>query len=92
MESPELYLLAFLASLVSVFLKTFQQNSVTKKMYIWIPPVSLMMVLLETYTVAIMAKHGISWLVLAFGLGGGIGSCIGVWVHAHLTNDLKENI
>ena len=87
--NAELYLLAFLASLCSVFLKTFQQNNVQKKLYYWIPPVSLMMTLLEVYTVAVMAKHGISWLVLYIGLGAGIGSCIGIWVHDKLIGDSK---
>ena len=80
-SNPEMYLLAFLASLCAVFLKTFQQNNVQKKLYLWIPPISLLMTLLEVYTVAVMAKHGISWLVLYIGLGAGIGSCIGIWVH-----------
>lgn len=88
--NAELYLLAFLASLCSVFLKTFQQNNVQKKLYYWIPPVSLMMTLLEVYTVAVMAKHGISWLVLYIGLGAGIGSCIGIWVHDKLIGDNKQ--
>lgn len=88
--NAELYLLAFLASLCSVFLKTFQQNNVQKKLYYWIPPVSLMMTLLEVYTVAVMAKHGISWLVLYIGLGAGIGSCIGIWVHDKLIGDSKQ--
>lgn len=87
--NAEMYLLAFLASLSAVFLKTFQQNNVQKKLYYWIPPVSLMMTLLEVYTVAVMAKHGISWLVLYIGLGAGIGSCIGIWVHDKLIGDTK---
>jgi len=81
MGEADLYLLAFLASLCNVFLKTFQQNNVQKKLYLLIPPISLMMTLLDVYTVSVMAKHGISWLVLYIGLGAGLGSCIGIWVH-----------
>jgi len=89
MDEADLYLLAFLASLCNVFLKTFQQNNVQKKLYLLIPPISLMMTLLDVYTVSVMAKHGISWLVLYIGLGAGVGSCIGIWVHDKMIGETK---
>jgi ABC-type Na+ efflux pump permease subunit len=81
MNDPEMYLLAFLASMISVFLKTFQTINVQKRMYYLIPPISLMMAVIEVYTVAVQAKHGLSLIVLAFGTGAGAGSCIGIYVH-----------
>lgn len=88
MESnPELYLLAFLASMISVFLKTYQTINVQKKMYYFIPPISLMMAVIEVYTVAVQAKHGLSLIVLAFGLGAGCGSVIAVFLHDRLSKE-----
>jgi hypothetical protein len=91
-NSPEVFLMVFLASLCAVFLKTFQQISVANKRYWWIVPVSIMMCVLEVFMVGMFVKNGLSTIILVAGIGSGIGSCIAIWVNTHLTDDnLKGN-
>lgn len=86
MNSPESYLFVFLATLAAVFLKTFQQVSVSKKKYLWITPVSVMMCILEVFIVGMYVKNGLSVIIIVAGIGSGVGSCIGIYVHERLTS------
>jgi ABC-type transport system involved in cytochrome c biogenesis permease subunit len=81
MTSEEMYLMAFLSSFTYVGLKSFQQLNVAHKKYWMILPISCMMALLEVWSVTVMAKHGISWLVLFIGVGGGLGSILATYLH-----------
>ena len=71
-----LYVTAFMASLVFVFLKALQQRNVAFNNYWWVLPTSLAMASAEVYIVVIIAGTG-GWemgLVLAIGTGAGIGA------------------
>ena len=80
-EPPLMYLLAFFASACYVGLKSFQQLSVSGKHYKLILPVSLMMAALEVWTITVISKHGLGWLVLFVGTGAGCGSMLGMFIH-----------
>ena len=86
-----LYLLAFLASLLYVGRRSVQQLNVQHKLYYLIPPFSLIMATLDIYVVSTIVKHDMSemWLlVLALGGGGAIGSCAATYLHdKHLTKE-----
>lgn len=84
---PEQYLFVFLACMCAVFLKTFQQVSVQKKKYMWITPVSVLMCILEVFIVGMYVKNGLSALIIVAGIGSGIGSCIGIWVHGKVSKE-----
>lgn len=78
-----LYLSSFLASFMFIGLKSVQQLNVVAKQYFAIVPTSLLMVSLEVYTIGVIAKNDGSslLLILALGLGGGLGSCAATWGH-----------
>jgi hypothetical protein len=70
------YLLAFAASFAFIFLKAFQQLNVVHRQYVLVIPTSMMMSACEVAVIYLVAKQGWGWLVLATGLGGGLG-CVG---------------
>jgi len=74
------YFLAWVASVALVFLKSFQQQSVTHERYRWIPPVSYGLAGFELYlwSRAPTADWGI-WL--AIGTGAWMGSIAAILVH-----------
>mgnify|MGYP003461028496 CR=1 FL=1 len=78
---PWMYLLVFISSFSYIFLKSFQQGNVTHRQYKWILPTSMCMAILEVFMVSTLAKHGIGWLVIVVGLGGGLGSISATYLH-----------
>lgn len=81
MESPELYLMAFLASFMYCAAKSLQQLNVQNKLYYFIVPVSLIMCCLEVWSVTVISKHGFGWLILFLGTGAGLGSIAATYLH-----------
>jgi uncharacterized membrane protein YfcA len=78
-------LLAFLASLCFIGLKSWQQQNVTHEQYWLIPPTSMAMAFFEVYIIAKVAQQGHSWgLVVAIGAGAGIGSLVATWLHRRM--------
>lgn len=81
-----MYALAFAASFGYVFLKSWQQLNVIHRKYWWIVPTSMAMAATEVFVVSSVAKSGWGWIVLAVGLGAGIGSVLATWMHSKLTD------
>ena len=78
-----LYGSAFGASLLFVFLKSWQQQNVTHEKYWWILPTSIAMGVFELYVVAQVVKTGYDWyMVLAVGMGAGIGATCATKLHS----------
>ena len=75
-SSPEMYLIVFIASGFSVFVKTIQNSNIIHKRLWFIPPVSIFMCLLDAFMVGIYVKSGISWLVIVSGVASGLGSVL----------------
>lgn len=73
--------LVFLTSFAFIFLKSWQQLNVVRRMYWWILPTSMLMAVCEVYVIATVAKFGWGWLVMWVGLGGGLGSTAATWLH-----------
>lgn len=88
---PLMYFLAFLSSFFFTFAKSFQQNNVTHKLYKWIIPTSLFLALMEVYTISVLSKHGVGWLILIVGLGSGLGSSLSVFVHDKFIMKIKHD-
>jgi amino acid transporter len=76
------YILIALASLVFVFLKSWQQRNVAFNCYKWIVPTSFAMALIEVYVVAAIAMNGFGLkLVLAMGTGASLGCLAATFLH-----------
>ena len=81
---PALYLSVFLASWVYVFARSMQQINVHKKLYAIIPIFSLLMGFLDVFIMSMIVKNatGELWIIATcLGLGGGVGSCMAVYLH-----------
>ena len=81
------YILSFLISFGAIGAKSIQQQNCTHKLYWLIPPFSLILAIFEVYIVHIVSKNGLDdmmYLVLALGLGGGLGSVCAVYLHDKL--------
>lgn len=79
------YFSGFLAMLVYVFTRSFQQLNVTHSRYALIIPTSLTMATLDVVLVGMIAGRGAfdPILCLALGFGGGFGSIVAVYLHKH---------
>lgn len=77
-----MYALAFVASFFFVGLKSIQQLNVVHKQYWWILPTSMLMAACEVVVVAGVAKNGWGWIVLAIGLGAGLGAMGATYLHS----------
>lgn len=80
------YLSAFLCTALYVFTRSFQQKNVQDSRYWFIMPTSLVMGTLDVILIgkaAISAYAGtLDWILcISFGLGGGLGSMIAVYIH-----------
>jgi hypothetical protein len=74
--------ITFFASVAFIFLKAFQQRNVAFNHLAWIVPTSLGMAFTEVYVIFSIAERGYSLpLVLAVGLGSGVGALLAVIVH-----------
>ena len=79
------YLAAFGAAFVFVFLKATQQLNVVHKQYAWVLPTSMAMAACEVFVIASTAKNGWGWIVLAVGLGSGLGAMSSMYLHERMT-------
>lgn len=85
------YLLAFVASLVYIALKALQQKQVQHEEYLKMPAVSMAMAFCEIFIMANVVHSaesvpGLIGLAVAIGLGAGIGSMLGTYLHARRRN------
>ncbi|MCY0910862.1 MULTISPECIES: hypothetical protein [Massilia] len=79
------WLIAFCAAFVFIFLKAFQQLNVMHKQYLLVLPTSMLMAACEVYVIATTARNGYGWIVLAIGLGSGLGAMASMWLHSRIT-------
>lgn len=78
-------ILAFAAAFIFIFLKAFQQLNVVHKQYLYVLPTSMLMAACEVYVIATTARNGYGWIVLAIGLGSGLGAMASMWTHAKVS-------
>lgn len=77
------HLLAFLAAICLVGLKSWQQQNVTHEKLWWIPPTSYALAAFELYLWS-KASGADVWLWFAIGSGASIGSLSAVLIHRRL--------
>jgi hypothetical protein len=84
-----LYLAAFFASFLNIGLRSFQQLNVMHRKYACILPVSMLMAVCEAVILLKVVHNGLGWVVLAIGLGGGLGSITSTFLHTKYFNKGK---
>lgn len=84
-----IYFLAFLTSFLNIGLRSFQQLNVIHRKYWWILPTSMTMAVCEALILLNVVHNGFGWVVLAIGLGGGLGSITSTFLHGKLTKEKK---
>lgn len=76
------YLVLFFSALLYVALRAFQQRNVTMDNYGLVVPTSMLMSAVDAYLMINVVKNGWSIpLVIAVGLGGGIGCIFAMKFH-----------
>lgn len=78
------YLLAFITSFCFVFLRSFQQLNVVRTRYLWVMPTSMLMAACEVFLISTAAR-GYGWIVVAMGLGAGLGCMCSMWIHGRIS-------
>lgn len=77
----------FLVNLLYIFLRAFQQQNVIFKKLVLIIPCSVAMAYIEVFIISTISIEGFSHpLVLAIGLGGGIGCLSSIFIHERMRN------
>lgn len=80
-------ILAFVTSYLSIGLRSWQQLNVFHRKYWWIVPTSMLMAVCEAVLLINVVHSGFGWIVLAIGLGGGLGSVTSTYIHSKLTKE-----
>ena len=84
-----IYFVAFLTSFLNIGLRSFQQLNVIHRKYLWILPTSMVMAACEALILLSYVHNGWGLVVLAIGLGGGLGSITSTFLHGKLTKEKK---
>lgn len=85
--------LLFCSSFIFIALKSFQQLNVSKHQLAWIVPTSILMSFVEVYVIVTTAKSGWDFpLVIAIGLGSGLGSLTATIIHSRMFKDKQDII
>jgi uncharacterized membrane protein YfcA len=77
---------AFVASYIFVFLKSWQQQNVVFRKYLWIMPTSMAMAFCEGYVVWQLASAFKVVLIVTIGLGAGLGCMCATYLHHRFLN------
>lgn len=72
---------AFVASFLFILIKSWQQLNIVYDKHLWIVPTSMLMAVCEVYVISQIAKQGWGWIVLAIGLGSGLGALSATILH-----------
>lgn len=92
--------LAGLAHCAFVFVKAFQQRNVTFMHYKWVMPTSMLMSCTEVVVIGYVAIQAVTvssilllWpLVLAMGIGGGLGCLAAMYLHHRYIGEQRANV
>lgn len=79
-----LYLLLFLASMVYIAMRAFQQLNVQHERYLWVPPVTALMAVCEVTTLTSVIKASSLFAAIPLACGGVLGCWFSMWLHKYL--------
>jgi hypothetical protein len=75
--------IVFFATFLYASLRAFQQKNVTGDKYLLVMPTSMIMAFADIYLISTVAKTGVDWIVIPYGLGAGIGAIVAMKLHNH---------
>lgn len=76
------YIFIGFAYFLYVFFRAFQQRNVAFNKFAWVMPFSFGMATIDIFVIASIAYLGFKWgLVIAMGIGGGLGAMTAMYVH-----------
>lgn len=79
-----LYLTLFFTSLTFIALRAFQQLNVQHDRYLWVPPTTACMAVVEVLTVTSIIKSGSLYAAIPMALGGVLGCWFSMWLHRRM--------
>lgn len=80
----EQYFALFVASLVFIAMRAFQQLNVQHHRYMWVPPVTAMMAVCEVLTITGIVKADSLYAVIPLTFGGVLGCWFSMWFHKYM--------
>lgn len=75
------YIILFFTSLLFIALRAFQQLNVQHDRYLWVPPVTTLMAVVEVLSITTIVKQGSLWAAAPMALGGVLGCWFAMWFH-----------
>ena len=81
-----MYLTLFLTSLTFIALRAFQQLNVQHDRYLWVPPTTALMAVVEVLAITTIAKDGTLLAAVPMAAGGVIGCWFSMWLHKRMRN------
>lgn len=82
-----LYLTLFVTSLTFIALRAFQQLNVQHDRYMWVPPTTACMAVVEVLTVTSIIKSGSLYAAIPMALGGVLGCWFSMWLHRRMRKE-----
>lgn len=79
-----LYITLFLTSLLYIALRAFQQLNVQHDRYMWVPPVTAMMAIVEVLSITSIVKSGSLYAAVPMFFGGVLGCWFSMGFHKWL--------
>jgi uncharacterized membrane protein YfhO len=78
------YVLLFITSLIFIGLRAFQQLNVQHDRYLWVPPTTACMAVVEITQLLTVVKQGTLLAAIPVAIGGVLGCWLSMYYHAKL--------
>ena len=82
-----MYVTLFFTSLLFIALRAFQQLNVQHDRYLWVPPVTMMMAVVEVLSITTIVKAGTLYAAVPIAFGGVLGAWFSMWLHKRLRKE-----
>lgn len=74
----------FFTSMLFIALRAFQQLNVQHDRYLWVPPCTAMMAIVEVLSITTIVKSGSLWAAVPMAAGGVLGCWFSMWFHKYM--------
>ena len=85
-----MYVTLFFTSLTFIALRAFQQLNVQHDRYLWVPPTTACMAVVEVLTITTVVKSGTMYAAVPMALGGVLGCWFSMWLHRRMRDKAKR--
>ena len=79
-----MYITLFFTSLTFIALRAFQQLNVQHDRYLWVPPTTACMAVVEVLTITTVVKSGTLYAAVPMALGGVLGCWFSMYLHRRM--------